>query len=91
MFEFGWIIFGFKEWKFNNGWNLWKIKYYKFYIIGNIVDSFLLITKVLTGLVCAVLCKTIISLKYFSNEMYEGNVTCLIAALIGYYIASIYF
>lgn len=55
------------------------------------MDSFLLITKIFIGLFCAVLCRALMSFQYFSEEMYSTNLTCLVAAIIGYYIASIYF
>lgn len=55
------------------------------------MDSFLLITKIFVGLLCAVICKALMSISYFSDSMYSTNLTCLVAAIIGYYIASIYF
>ncbi|CAD8213630.1 unnamed protein product [Paramecium octaurelia] len=59
--------------------------------LRNTVDSFLLITKIFIALFCAIICKVILDFKYFSKEMYETNLTCLVAAMIGYYVASLYF
>ncbi|CAD8125744.1 unnamed protein product [Paramecium sonneborni] len=59
--------------------------------IRNTVDSFLLITKIFIALLCAIVCKAILSIKYMSKDMYESNLTCFIAAIIGYYVASLYF
>ncbi|CAD8209007.1 unnamed protein product [Paramecium pentaurelia] len=59
--------------------------------LRNIVDSFLLIIKIFIALLCAIICKFLLSFKYFSKDMYETNLTSLIAAIIGYYVASLYF
>ncbi|CAD8208945.1 unnamed protein product [Paramecium pentaurelia] len=59
--------------------------------LRNTVDSFLLITKIFIALFCAIICKFILNFKYISKDMYETNLTCLIAAVIGYYVASLYF
>ncbi|CAD8162167.1 unnamed protein product [Paramecium octaurelia] len=59
--------------------------------LRNTVDSFLLIIKIFIALLCAIICKFLLIFNYFSNDMYETNLTSLIAAIIGYYVASLYF